>query len=373
MPETVIGGVINVYVPNVDELIALGYTHIRVYWATSENGSYSHVNGTSTALVAGTTSYEYNYTTGAPTDWAKYTFYGATPGETVSSEPIRVGAVNATRKEIRRLAGRLLRMMEPVVALSAVTDGDTIVADSMADADGLAQRFQNYWIRSGTQSRQVRRATSSPAGWIPASGTFNLRRAFSPSLSTSDEIEVWRPKGQDDPSVLMDEAMQSARRHVWWQEVFYLTTTADVSEYDLPAGIIESPGQVARVEYAAGTFPSQPDWRPVAGARVLMDGGVPLISLKADGWGNMLQANIIVRVILNRFGDRMDSDTDYWNAPLEYCAAAVAREFLKRMGVPSGSTEVTDDVRVAMAVIEDELRAWQALAPAPEIRMEPPA
>lgn len=367
MPTTAIGAIYNVYIPNVDALITLGYTHVRIYWATSENGSYSL--STSVALVTGTYGYEYNNTAGAAGDWAKHAYYGAVPGETVTSEPVPVAPGQSTRALIRQGAGRRVRLMEPLHTITTVTDTDTIVVSSLIDADGRAETLSNRFGRSGTQSRRIRNAAGS--GYVPSTGTLNFRRAFSPTLAEGDTLEIWKSRADEDPSVMMDEAMQRARKFIWWEETLYLTATAEQTEYYLP-GIIVNKRQVKRVEWALDNFPARPVWQP-ASKDVTFDGGIALLSVSKSA-GITFDAGTTIRVLINRFGDRMDSESDYWLAPLEWCIAETAREFLEVAGAPTGSKEDVTDFNKTLRDVQAECFDYRAVyLPEIELSMEAPA
>lgn len=358
-----LGAVYTVSVPDVATLLADGYTHVRIYWASSENGVYSLEE--SIALVSGTYVYEYNHTTGAAGDWAKHAFYGATPGESVSSEPVPIAPVQSTRTLIRQGVGRRLRLMEGPYTITTATDGDTLVLSELADADGRAERYANWFGRSTTQVRQIRNSTN---GYTAATGTLNFRRAFSPTLSNGDPLEMWKPRANEDPSAMIDEAMQRARRWIWWEEIIFITGITNTSEYPLP-NIITNRGQVKRVEWATDDYPDRPGWQPIP-KDVLFDGG-PRLSIGSAAWG--IGDGDIIRVVINRFGDRMDGESDYWAAPLEWCIAETAREFLQAAGSPVGKIEDVRDYSAAKRLIESECFEYRALyMPHIDVTLEPP-
>ena len=357
-----IGATYEVSVPDVDTWIANGYTVIRIYWATSEGGTYS-LEGTTLTLVSGTYAYSYNKTTANSTDWAQHAFYGATPGESPRSEPTPVGEAQSTRALIRQGVGQRLRLMQGPYSITSVTDTDTIVISSLIDADAETLAYANWFVRSGTQSRQIRK---SPNGYTAASGTLNFRRAFSPTLEAAATAEVWKARANEDPSTIVDEAMNRARKEIWWEEVYYLAPSSTQTEYALPRTIV-SPGQVKRVEYAAGDFPDDPQWTQVA-ASVSMDAGVAYLSLTHSTFGT----GTIVRVSVNRFADRMDSEADYWGAQLEWCIAETAREALRVLTVTTGKVEDIRDWRIQQADIMQECLEYRSLyRPGVEIIVEP--
>lgn len=355
-----IGATYEVSVPDVDTWIANGYTVIRIYWATSEGGTYN-LEGTTLTLVAGTYAYSYNKTTANSTDWAQHAFYGATPGESPRSEPVPVGEAQSTRALIRQGVGLRLRLMQGPFSITSVTDTDTIVISDLIDVDAEALAYANWFVRSGTQSRQIRK---SPNGYTAASGTLNFRRAYSPILVAAATAELWKARANEDPSTIVDEAMNRARKEIWWEENYYLSVDSGQTEYALPRTIV-SPNQVKRVEYAAGTYPDDPIWTRTS-ANVTMDGGLAILSVPMAG-------TTTLRVAVNRFADRMDSEADYWGAPLEWCIAETAREALRVLTVTTGKVEDIRDWRIQQQDIMQECLEYRSLyRPGVEVIVEPP-
>jgi hypothetical protein len=365
---TQIGASIRIDRPDANDLIDLGYTGLRIYWASSEGGAYSLV--TTLTLVEDTTTYEYNRTSAAAGDWWYYAPYGAVPDEGVASEPQPVGPALTTRKAIRQGVLKRLRM-GMVENITTVTDTDTWVVGGLADADAPTLRFANWYVHHVASGAQRRIRSGSNAG-APASGTLNFRRAWPGSgITGGDEIELWRPKGDENPVEILHDAINSARLRIWWPETIFITTENDVTDYVLPRGLVESCHQITAIEWDAGTWPDEPQWQDVHGARAYDELGSVLLHLVANGWGTRLSAGTRVRVSLNRFGDRLDDDFDYWQCAAEWAIAECAAEFLRRLG-PSGSQEDTRDVRDALRLAEEDAAHWRLLMPRPAVRMEAP-
>lgn len=72
---------LTVYVEDIATILAGGYTHLRVYMATSAVGAYGHQTDLLTTLVAGTTTYSIVDVDGLTAYRYKVAYYGATPGE----------------------------------------------------------------------------------------------------------------------------------------------------------------------------------------------------------------------------------------------------------------------------------------------------
>jgi hypothetical protein len=81
-------------VEDIAEVMAAGYTVIRIYTDTSEDGEFTTLDGTET-LVAGQTGYSYIDTDGFSTTWYKTAYYGTVPGESNKSDAQQGGTVDA--------------------------------------------------------------------------------------------------------------------------------------------------------------------------------------------------------------------------------------------------------------------------------------
>ena len=373
MPDqsTFIGNYYTAYVPNDTELITLGYTVVRFYSGATEAGSYSLL-GTAT-LAAGTIDYSYNHTAGLATDWWYWAPYGATPGEGPASEPMPAGPPRITRKTIRQAVGKRLQMVD-VYTLASATSSTIGVISELIDADATPHRIANRWARcsAGTAIDQTRRVRAGSTGYAVATGTLTVNRAFSPAWIAGDTIELWEPRGDRDPSVAIDLAMNQARHGIWWEDTFYFSTDSAVTEYVMPAIMREQ--FISRVEWATGTYPDEPSWSPVPHMVPSTIGGQLYLSVgtRPDRpWP--FSAGTVIRVIYNRFGDRMDSDTDYWEVPEEWAVLETAAAYLRTVASPRGGREDVGDMRAALQSVEGELQQMRRIyMPQPTARVLAP-
>lgn len=94
---------LDITVDDITQIIAAGYTVIRVYTDTAETGTFASLDGTAT-LVAGQTGYSYVDTDGTTATWYKVAYYGSTPGESTKSAAQQGGTVDAycTALDVRR-------------------------------------------------------------------------------------------------------------------------------------------------------------------------------------------------------------------------------------------------------------------------------
>ena len=101
---------LDVSCPDITEILAAGYTVIRIYTDSAEDGAFTTLDGTET-LVANTTGYSYADTDGTSATWYKTAYYGATPGESDKSDAQQGGTVDAycsaldVRKELAAGSG----------------------------------------------------------------------------------------------------------------------------------------------------------------------------------------------------------------------------------------------------------------------------
>lgn len=346
--QAYLGSYLTAYVPDPDRQIALGYTTVRFYVASSEGGSYSIV-GTAT-LDEDTHDYSYNHTTGLATDWFKWALYDGS-SEGPQSEAVPVGPPRATRLQIRQAVGKRLELVD-VYALASASNATTAVVSELIDPDASAHSFGNRFARvvAGTAAGQTRRVRSGSTGYTVASGTIVLNRDTDPDWVAADTVEFWKADGDRDPSAAIDAIMNDIRHRLWWEDTYYFTSDASVAEYVLPA-IIPREG-IKRIDYVAGTYPDEPNWRPVGWWDARLDAGALILSLGSRHLGHAVYSgDTIFRVIYNRPGDRMDSDTDYWEVPLEWAQMEVAYEYLKARATPGGGKEDVSDARAAAQAI----------------------
>ena len=85
---------LDITVDDITEVVAAGYTVIRVYTDTSESGSFATLDGTET-LVAGQTGYSYVDLDGTTSTWYKVSYYGSVPGESSKSSAQQGGTIDA--------------------------------------------------------------------------------------------------------------------------------------------------------------------------------------------------------------------------------------------------------------------------------------
>ena len=96
---------LQIQVDDITQILAAGYTVVRVYTDTAEDGNFTTLDGTVT-LVAGDTGYEYVDTSGTAATWYKVAYYGSTPGESTKSDA-RKGSTFAAYSTVSEFKRRL--------------------------------------------------------------------------------------------------------------------------------------------------------------------------------------------------------------------------------------------------------------------------
>ena len=339
----VIGTKYDIYVPNVDDLIDLGYTHIRVFQEASESVAVGAAD-TSILLVAGTYDYSYNKTTGLQTDWAEHCFYSVANGEGPHTERVPLDRPRTTRLVIRQGVGRKLRMMELFTVASAAS-ATNFIASALIDPDASTQRYANWFARvaSGTYATAIRRVRGAGTGYVVATGEIVVSRTYGGSLVLGDTVELWRPHGDEDPSSIIDEAINDARVQMFLDETWIFSVDSNVTEYTMPDGCLEQ--TIQKVEWAAGTYPDDPEWIELHN----YDTTGRLISVGRRTAGDL------IRISYTPNPDILDSDSDYWECDKQWAIAEAALAYLNRIGKPGGQEEAIEHDRKRGRLM-DELR-----------------
>lgn len=367
MAATLIGWAIDIPYPDVQDFLDADYTGIHVYSSATEEGSYSLE--TTLTLVAGTFLYTYNKPTGLSTDWVQYAPYGLTPGEGQRSEPQPVGAGQVTRLQIRQAVGLRLQMVEIYDLLSAADSTHAVISE-LIDTDAPAAKYANRFVRvyAGQaigQTRRLRNATN--AGYTPASGTLLVSRAFAPEWEAADSVELWEARGDVDPSALIDQAMNTARRHIWAETSVVVVTGSNDTEYVLPQNCY--PDVISRVDICWGTYPDSPYWTQVGYYRPYRENGQNKISLSPSSlrWP-AFDSDRLIRVAYSGPVDHLGSDTDGWSVPLDWAVAETGLEYLNVMLGPGGSSGDISDIgraRGEWKAMAEDYRADLMPAPTP--------
>lgn len=112
-------------VESIADVLSAGYTVIRVYTDTAEDGDFADLDGTVT-LVAGQESYEYIDSDGTSSTWYKTAYHGSGPGEGTKSSARKgeTAAAYATVTEVRDQIQKAGKSSDVEIALllDAVSD-----------------------------------------------------------------------------------------------------------------------------------------------------------------------------------------------------------------------------------------------------------
>ena len=256
----------------------LTYKDIRVYRATSVEGSYSQV--TDITLITNTFYYSFNDTAGDLNKWYKYSFFNSVgPVESDLSAPFRVDGV--TRLRVRQGA---LDRYEAGAVLTAVA-GSSVSQLQTDDYRIKASQFRTdrgkgSWLMPTTglgassavnDQRLVKSST-------PTTGILVVEPDFAGAVASGDEVE-WHFLA--DPKVWNDSIVRAAARY-WYVERVPIVGVANQEEYNLSIlPWLRDPEQVHDVR-----------WYPTSGLDVDQSFGV-------DGkwWGIRHDVDILTLVI----------------------------------------------------------------------------
>lgn len=249
-----LGNLVTANRPDIASDIAT-FDQLRFYRASSQTGSGSVVN--TATLVAGTTSYQYQDTSGLATDWYYHTLFNSSSSQE-STATERIPATNApvySRQTIRQmLADRLGCYGKPLrnytfPGSSGTTTGagssTTVVCSTFISGRWATNQWVDWFLRatSGTESGNERLVTSFTA----ASGTFTTD-AWGTGVGNSATFELYMLR----PSSWWDQRIDQARRDVWTPFRAPLDGIQSQLEYVLP-WYVEDPEQVLGMSYRQGT------------------------------------------------------------------------------------------------------------------------
>ena len=160
---------LDVTVDDITQVMAAGYTVIRVYTDTSETGEFTTLDGTIT-LVAGTSGYAYADTDGTTSTWYKTAYYGSSPGLGSKSDAQQGGTVDAycTALEIRQ------EMAAASGQAEIDDDHDDAIWDMCVQASRLIDAYKHLeegaYLASGSEDRYFD-GSGDAYLWLPTPAT----------------------------------------------------------------------------------------------------------------------------------------------------------------------------------------------------------
>lgn len=255
---------LDVTVPDIDEIIAAGYTVLRVYTDIAEDGTFTTLDGTET-LVAKQSGYSYIDTDGTTSTWYKVAYYGASPGESSKSDAQQGGTLDAycTALDVRQELG----VGSGSAALSE--KHDDVLWDMCVEVSRLIDRYKK--VEAGAFC-----ATESETRYVDGSGMARLWLPW-PAVSISavsvEETDgTWTEWDSGDyhewprhetPILRLDVTdRNSSIKSVWkvGPERVKLTGVFGVS-----ATVPEQIRRAARIQVAAWFKRAQQGWADVGG------------------------------------------------------------------------------------------------------------
>lgn len=140
-----------IFIDNISDLIAAGFTAVRVYTDTDPEGAFATLDG-SVSLVANKVSYRYIDVDGDTDIYYKTAYFGAVPGETVNATIIRGGTATAyvTVEELRSAIGKT-REGDDIELQSSIADAMQVIDNFCNRPDGfLAPAIPTVRLFGGT-------------------------------------------------------------------------------------------------------------------------------------------------------------------------------------------------------------------------------
>lgn len=301
-----LGNLISIAIPNIASDIAT-FTTLRIYRCTSQTSTTTLIN--SPTLVAGTTQYQYQDTSGLLTSWYTWNLFDGGSNTTTDAE--RFPAVNAPawdRATLRQLvADRLGLYGKPKrgLAMPAVSGTTTGAGSSTTAVDSTyisgrweTNAFRDWYLlaTSSTESGNERLITSFTA----ASGTFTTD-AFATGIGSGATIEIYGMR----PSTWWTERVNDGLWDLWVPVRSPLDGITSQTEYALP-WYFEDPEQILGLTYRTGDTIRQGRFY----------GGRDLVLKPLDGGGvfayleDSIAANSVYFLEGYRHPSKLISDTD---------------------------------------------------------------
>lgn len=181
---------VDFYVEDVDERIAAGWTHGRVYSsATPFLNPFTSQVGSDVALVAGQRAYQVEDTDASPGPWYRWALYNEdTPAESAHSDPWRLDT--STLNEVM-LAGAQLGGAAFASEAGAGSTETLLLDAALADNATGPGYLSNAWLfrPSASVADRLRRLKSTPYN-VAASGLEPLR-AWATPPSSGEAYQVY--------------------------------------------------------------------------------------------------------------------------------------------------------------------------------------
>lgn len=157
---------LDITVDDIDQIIAAGYTHIRIYTDTSEDGAFTTLDG-SVALVASRTGYAYVDTDGSTSTWYKTCYY------TGSSESEKSAAQQGGTLDAYATALDVRKELASGSGASAISQAyDDVLWDMLVEASRLIDAYKNVeaggYMAAGSEARYF---DGNGKGWLWLDGS----------------------------------------------------------------------------------------------------------------------------------------------------------------------------------------------------------
>ena len=165
---------LDITVEDITQILAAGYTVIRVYTDVSETGDFTTLDGTAT-LVAQQSGYSYVDTDGTSSTWYKTAYYGVGPGEGSKSDAQQGGTIDAycTAMDVR---------MELAAGSGQAAIGqvhEDVIWDMCVEVSRLIDRYK------GVEDNAYNAGSASAARYVDGNDSMRLQLPW-PAVSISE-------------------------------------------------------------------------------------------------------------------------------------------------------------------------------------------
>lgn len=254
---SLLGNRVELTIPDIDAAMT-DFTSIRLYRASSRTGSYSLT--TTITLVADTTSYAYQDTSGAATDWYKWSLYSTgTSNESQSSEPFPAGGgVGYTRLNLVRMVADYIGLYGrppgdatfPGVSGTVTTGNTTTSFTASAWADSLLSEnaYRGWYLRMETGTANNIGLERRVSGVARSTGVFTMARAFTAAPANGDTFSLWGKLSSGE----WTRCLEKACGDVWTPFRAALAGTGDQTIYRL-AHPVQDTSQLRIMAQQSGT------------------------------------------------------------------------------------------------------------------------
>ena len=369
---TASGNDLVIYVPELAELIDEGYTHLDVQQLPARASGLGPAIIVSLELEASSLTYR----TPIQANTVRFHWRFRNADSSMVGQwrvpPVLIAGERTTLEQIRRGVGKLTSLMLGPYEKNVGGSDTQHTFDELIDDDAPEGRFDGWWLREpGGRSRRVRIAEVDPPGYTPASGRIVTGSFPDGEATDGEEMELWRPFGEERTPDRVEEATRRARRMLRYEDVHYFVTTFNQTTYPMPPQVddkainkVEINTSYLDQDYWRSAIVSarsgaqgaeEPfNWRDAVRWDMVPDGGGWSLSLHPSPSGGSYRHGILARVRFTRSAPPFSGEVGFWPVEQEWAEYEVADELLAALSV-SNSLEDRADIVNTRASLQPQL------------------